>query len=95
MTISRSDARALSASAARLGATVLGGRLVIEEGHFTINQTDVTQLLERLAGQNVVLVVGRVDDAQEEEVKTCLTCGRDYTGAECPHCARVRSRLRG
>ncbi|HHJ07226.1 MAG TPA: hypothetical protein ENK24_06975 [Anaerolineae bacterium] len=95
MTISRNNARSLSAAAARVGATILGGRLTLEDEHFIINKTDVTALLEKLAGQNVILVVTGVDNPQTERTKTCLTCGREYTGSECPHCARVRSRLRG
>jgi len=95
MTISRNDARSLSSTAASVGATILGGRLTVEDDHFTINKTDVTALLEKLAGRNVILVVTSVDDPQTERARTCLTCGREYTGSECSHCARVRSRLRG
>ena len=95
MTISRNDARSLSSTAARVGASILGGRLTLEEDNFIINKTDVTKLLENLTGQNVILVVASVADMQKEQTKTCLTCGRKYTGLECSHCARVRSRLRG
>ncbi|HEY84280.1 MAG TPA: hypothetical protein G4N96_04090 [Chloroflexi bacterium] len=95
MTISRSDARSLSSTATRVGATVLGGRLTLEDEYFVINKTDVTELLENLVGRNVILVVTSVDDPQKERTRTCLTCGREYTGSECSHCARVRSRLRG
>jgi len=95
MTISRSDARNLSSNATRTGAIVLGGQLVQEGEHFFVNKTDVTELLENLAGQNVVIIITSVEDQPEERIKNCLTCGREYTGPECPHCARVRSRLRG
>jgi hypothetical protein len=95
MSILRSEARNLSANAARVGARVLGGQLVKEGDHFVINKTDVTKLLETLTDQNVILIVSQVRDEKKEQVKTCLTCGRNYTGPECPHCAQVRARLRG
>ncbi len=95
MTISRGDARSLSSNATRTGAVVLGGRLEQEDDHFFVNKTDLTGLLENLTGQNVVIIVTSVEDQQEEWIKNCLTCGREYSGPKCPHCARVLSRLRG
>ena len=95
MSVSRSDARKLSMDAAKMGATTLGGLLVKNGDRFFINKTDVTQHLENLLQQNVVLVIGTVHDDVKERLRTCLTCGRDYTGSECPRCANVRSRLRG
>ena len=95
MSISRNQARDLSALGSRIGATVLGGELIRLEDRFFINKTDVTGLLANLVGQNVVIIANAVSPATETETKTCLTCGRDYTEAECPHCVRVRSRLRG
>ncbi|MFQ5577556.1 MAG: hypothetical protein ACE5G8_11285 [Anaerolineae bacterium] len=95
MKISYNDARNLSAAAARVGALVIGGQVSEEGGHFVVNQTDVTQLLKKMAQKNVVLIISQVEEEVEEVTKTCLTCGRDYTGSECPHCAHVRSRLRG
>lgn len=95
MTITRNMARTLSANAAKSGATVLGGQLIKEGERHIINKTDVTALLETLLEQNVLLIVGVITAETEELTRTCLTCGDDYTGSECPRCARVRNRLRG
>ncbi len=95
MTISRKDSQTLSGTAARTGATVLGGTLTKEGDHYFINKTDVTALLESLVGEQVVFIAAAVREKSEQETKTCLTCGRDYTEAACPHCANVRARLRG
>ncbi len=95
MTISRKDSQTLSGTAARFGATVLGGTLSKEGERYIINKTDVTELLESLVGKNVLLIAGQVTESHQPEVKVCLTCGREYTEDECPHCARVRARLRG
>jgi hypothetical protein len=96
MAIDRRDARNLSADGAKVGAIVLGGRLVKEGDRYVINKTDITALLDELVEQNIVLVFGQVAEQDKNSiVHTCLTCGREYTSSECPHCANVRSRLRG
>jgi len=95
MTIARKAARKLSAEASKSGATVIGGQLIKEGDRYIINKIDVTALLESLLSQNVLLFVGAVANEAEEQTKTCLTCGDEYTGHECPRCANVRSRLRG
>jgi hypothetical protein len=46
-------------------------------------------------GEELVLVLGSLEDEREVEVRTCRTCGRDYTDLECPHCRERRIRLRG
>ena len=95
MSIARDTARKLSTEGLKSGATVLGGQLIKESGRYIINKTDITALLESLLDQNVLLVIGAVQHEPKQVIKTCLTCGNDYTGFECPRCARVRSRLRG
>lgn len=95
MKILQSNARKLASEASKTGAMSVGGKLIKEDGRYWINQIDITDFLEELLEQNVLLVVGVIDLETEERAKTCLTCGREYTGAECPRCARVRSRLRG
>jgi hypothetical protein len=94
MTISRNAARKLSSEASKAGATILGGQLIKEGDRYVINKTDLITLLDALEGQNVLVLVGEVDQETEALKRTCLTCGADYTGSECPRCARVRSRLR-
>jgi len=95
MTISRNAARKLSSEANKAGATILGGQLIKEGDRYIINKTDLISLLNALEGENVLFLVGAVDQEPETLQRTCLTCGEDYTGSECPRCARVRSRLRG
>ena len=95
MTIDRKAARKLSAEANKAGATVLGGQLVRDGERYLINKTDVTALLETLLEQNVLLFVDAVEQFSGSETRTCRTCGDQYSGAECPRCARVRERLRG
>jgi len=95
MSISRSNARSLSAEASKRGAIILGGQLLQDDGRFVINKTDVLDTLERYAGKNVILIMAEVSEDDTERTRTCLTCGREYSGTDCPHCARVRSRLRG
>jgi predicted P-loop ATPase/GTPase len=95
MSISRKNAHKVSAEASKLGAKVLGGRLTKMQGRYFINQTDVTELLDSLLDKNVVFVAGAVEAySPDKEEKTCLTCGHDYKGKECPRCARARARLR-
>jgi len=94
MTISRQGAHKLATEANKSGATVLGGLLSKEDGRYLINKTDLTVLLESLVDQNVLFFVGAVSEEQRELSRTCLTCGNEYTGDQCPRCARVRDRLR-
>ena len=95
MTIARNVARKLAADAAKAGVDVLGGTLVKEGERYLINKMDVTSLLEALLDQNVLLFISPVEDETKELARTCLTCGNQYTGLECPRCAQVRGRLRG
>ena len=98
MPISRNQARQLAKSSMEMGARVLRGTLTVaEDGTVSLNHTNLAAWLTELAGQEVVLVAAPVGrgGAADDEVKSCLTCGRDYVGDACPHCAEVRSRLRG
>lgn len=94
MSISQRDSRTLSGTSSRMGASVSGGKLTRQNGQFFINKTNVTALLESLLNENVLLVAGKINEEKTVEVRTCLTCGREYTESECPHCARVWARLR-
>jgi hypothetical protein len=46
-------------------------------------------------GQELVVVLSSAEDERPVQVRTCRTCGRDYTDLECPHCRANRIRLRG
>lgn len=96
MPVSRKDAHKLSGEALRMGATVMGGQLRLEDGAYIINKSNLSELLEQLEGQNVLLVIGEVKNVlPDKQSRTCLTCGREYQGKECPRCANARYRLRG
>ncbi len=98
MAISKSEARRLVKNGMEMGAQVWRGIIRINEstGEITIGDKNLLDELARYAGAEVVLVAAPIEKiAIESELKTCLTCGRDYTGDSCPHCAQVRARLRG
>ncbi len=96
MGISRSDARELAKSGTEMGAKVLRGTLTIGLTGISIDGISLEQWLTEFDGAEFILVGAPVGRSQSEgEVKTCLTCGRDYRGERCPHCAEARARLRG
>jgi glyoxylate carboligase len=97
MPISKNQARQLAKTSMEMGARVLRGSLTVaENGVVSINHTELVAWLAEFAGSEVILVASPVGwGVIDEEVKSCYTCGRDYTGDACPHCAQVRSRLRG
>ncbi len=97
MTISKSEARRLAKSAAEMDARVLRGVLKIGPHGAKVDDTDVLEWLARYAGSEMLLIAAPVQKRSyfEDELKSCTTCGRDYKGDTCPHCAEVRARLRG
>ncbi len=64
-------------------------------GQWYVGGHDLTTWLAAHQGQEMVLVLGSLDDERPVEVRTCRTCGRDYTDVECPYCRANRIRLRG
>jgi hypothetical protein len=96
MALPKSIALRLAGDAMDMGAVALRGILSLEEdGQFTLGTRNLTEWLGRYADQEVIVIVASVDTDIENEVRQCGVCGRDYAGAECPHCAQVRARLRG
>ncbi|MCA9899738.1 MAG: hypothetical protein KC433_16215 [Anaerolineales bacterium] len=65
------------------------------DGRWRIGGHDLTSFLEKHQGEELVLVLGLLEDDRPVETRTCRTCGRDYTELECPHCRANRIRLRG
>jgi hypothetical protein len=65
------------------------------DGQWQIGGHDLAAWLNAHEGQEMVLVLGALDDDRPVETRTCRTCGRDYTDVECPHCRANRIRLRG
>ncbi|MDX1662890.1 MAG: hypothetical protein R3272_03790 [Candidatus Promineifilaceae bacterium] len=66
-----------------------------EKGRWQIGERDLLEWLSAYAGEEIVLVMGSLDDEAPIAVRTCRTCGRDYTDLECPTCRANRIRLRG
>lgn len=97
MGISKSEARRLGLSAVELGAHVLRGVVTIGPDGAKIDGTDISEWLADYADAELVLIAAPVDALAggKDAKKICYTCGRDYEGDSCPHCAEVRARLRG
>lgn len=86
----------LAASAQEMELDVMTGRLDQDaNGRWMIGGRDLTAWLAAHSGEELVVVLSSADDERPLEVRTCRTCGRDYTDMDCPHCRANRIRLRG
>jgi len=86
----------LASNAYEMKLDVMNGIVTqTENGRWQIGSHDLTDFLERHQGKEMVVVLGDLDDERPVQVRTCRTCGRDYTDPECPHCRANRIRLRG
>jgi hypothetical protein len=95
-TVRRAAILKLASAAYEMELDVLNGHLRQDEGGFwLINERPLNDWLHSHVGQDVVLVLGSLEDERPVETRTCRTCGRDYTELECPHCRASRIRLRG
>ena len=96
MSIRRASVLELATDAYELDAGVLRGVLEKNrDGSWAIDGTSIEEWLLPYKGQSVVLIAASLEDDRPMETKTCRTCGREYQGVDCPHCRRVRRRLRG
>jgi hypothetical protein len=96
MSVRKASVLELATAAYDLDAKVLRGRLSKSAGGtWTVSGTDVADWLAKLDGQEIVLIAASLDDSREVLPRTCPRCGREYTGAYCPHCREARLRLRG
>jgi Zn finger protein HypA/HybF involved in hydrogenase expression len=79
-----------------MGFQVLRGELGRDDdGQLQINDRQLADWLRDFEGQEMVLIAASMEDEREPVVRTCRTCGRDYTDHECPYCRSNRIRLRG
>lgn len=85
----------LASEAYELDLDVANGKLEKKAGSWTIHDRNINDLLEAHEGANIVLIIGSLDDKRSVPIRTCRTCGRDYTDLECPYCRATRIRLRG
>ena len=96
MSVRKASVLELATAAYDLDATVLRGRLTqAADGTWTVGGIEVLRRIGLLEGQEIVLIAASLDDTREVSPRTCPRCGREYTGAYCPHCREARLRLRG
>lgn len=96
MKLSRSEARRLALRAMEAGAQILQGEVVIGPEGASVDGKPISEWLAQHADSELMLIAAPVGElAIENEVKTCYTCGEDYTGDACPRCREARARLRG
>jgi hypothetical protein len=86
----------LASAAYEMDLDVANGALVRDkDGRWRVGHHDLDSWLAEHEGEELVLVLGSLVDERPVDVRTCGTCGRDYTEIECPHCRTSRYRLRG
>ena len=96
MSVRKASVLELATAAYDLDASVIRGRLVKSpDGNWTITGVVIGDWLAKYDGQEIVLIAASMDDSREVSPRTCPRCGREYTGAYCPHCREARLRLRG
>ena len=95
MSLRKASVLELATAAYELDASVKRGILRKVEGRWTVTGDDIENWLKAFDGQEVVLIAASLNDDRPVEPRTCRTCGREYTGFECPHCRDARIRLRG
>lgn len=97
MTIPKPNVQELATRAHEMGAGVLRGPLqrLDEERGWAVGNIHLRDWLTRYAGRDLILIVAVVGEGDESLLKTCRTCGREYSGSECPYCREARERLRG
>jgi hypothetical protein len=96
MSVRKASVLELATAAYDLDATVLRGRLTkLPDGTWTVGGVNVEGRMAQLEGHEIVVIVASLDDTREVLPRTCPRCGREYTGAFCPHCREARIRLRG
>lgn len=96
MALSKAKVLWLASRAVDEGAIVLRGALAQgADGQFTVGDHNLSRWLSQHAGQELIVILAPVDVDSHTQRRQCGVCGRDYEGAECPHCAQARARLRG
>ncbi len=95
-TVRRATILKLAATAYEIDLDVANGALVRDaQGRWQIGDRDLLNWLADHEGQEIVLILGSLEDERPVEIRTCHTCGRDYTDLQCPYCRASRIRLRG
>lgn len=85
-----------AAEAYEVGLDVLNGRAKRDEkGRWLIGHHTLDEWLQEHEGEELVMILGSLEEDEPIQTRTCHTCGRDYTDLECPYCRASRIRLRG
>ena len=95
MSLRKASVLEMASAAYELDASVRRGVLRKVEGRWMVMGDDLDSWLTPFDGQEVVLIAASLSDERPLEARTCRTCGREFTGLECPHCRDARIRLRG
>jgi hypothetical protein len=95
MSMRKASVLEMATAAYELDAAVKRGVLHRVEGKLTIMGEDLSEVLKRFEGQEIVIIVASLNDERPIDPRVCRTCGREYFGLECPHCRDARVRLRG
>lgn len=94
--IRRSVILKLAAAAYEMDLNVASGVLQRDDdGRWRIGERDLLEWLQSYEGEELVLVMGSLEDERPVSARTCRTCGRDFMDLECPYCRENRIRLRG
>ena len=93
----KASIRELTQAAASLDGRFVQGVLHrdAESGAWMVGSTTLDAWVAQYDGQEVSLIAFSLEADRPLEKRTCRTCGRDYSGYECPHCREIRYRLRG
>ncbi len=85
----------LAANATEIDLSVMQGRIQRTADGWKIGRYDLLAWLAAHEGEEIVTILGSLEDDRPIAPQTCRKCGRDYTDAECPHCRYNRTRFRG
>jgi hypothetical protein len=95
-TIRRAAILKLATAAYEMELDVAQGQLRRDEkGRWLVGSHGLMEWLAQHEGEELVFILGSLDDPRPVATRTCRTCGRDYAESECPHCRASRLRLRG
>jgi hypothetical protein len=95
-TIRKATVLKFAAHAYEMGLNHMGGKLSQDEhGRWFLDKQPLETFLAQHEGEEVILILGSLEDNRPIPARTCRTCGRDYQDAECPYCRANRIRLRG
>lgn len=85
----------LAANAIEIDLPVMQGRIQRTADGWRIGHHDLLAWLAAHEGEEIVTVLGSLEDDRPIDPQTCRKCGRDYVDTECPHCRRNREHFRG